>query len=60
MKTQNANVYDNVLAALKELDKEPLEFDGIRMKPSPLYIGIDGGTKNAVQCADKLLPHIIM
>jgi hypothetical protein len=29
MKTQTGNVFYNVLAELKELDKESVEFDGI-------------------------------
>jgi hypothetical protein len=38
MKTQTGTVFNNVLAELKELDKESVEFDGIRMKPSKCYM----------------------
>ena len=37
MKTHNAVVYNKVLAELKELDKETMEFDGIRLKASQCY-----------------------
>jgi hypothetical protein len=37
MKTQSLNVFSRVLTELKELDKESVEFDGIRMKPSQCY-----------------------
>jgi hypothetical protein len=37
MKIQSANIVSSVLAELRELDKESVEFDGIRMKPSQCY-----------------------
>jgi hypothetical protein len=37
MKTQSGNEFSKVCAELKELDKEFVEFDGIRMKPSQCY-----------------------
>jgi len=37
METQSGNMFSKAWAELKELDKEPVEFDGIRMKPSQCY-----------------------
>ena len=61
MKTQSGNGFSKVCAELKELDKEFVEFDGIRMKPSQCYTVslIATAFIGQAECLDETKPPLL-